>query len=49
MCALTEVKGEVHGVGVLDTKVHGLTLPPRGLLIPVEVCQEVGIVAQVWI
>lgn len=48
-CALTQVQGEVDRIGVLDTIVHGLTLPPRVLLTPVEVCQEGGIVAQVWV
>lgn len=45
--ALTQVEGEVDGTWVLDTIVHGLALPPRGLLVPVEVCQEAGAVAQV--
>lgn len=48
-CALTQVQGEVDRIGILDTIVHGLALPPRGLLTPVEVCQEAGIVAQVWV
>jgi len=44
---LTQVEGEVDRSGVLDAVVHGLALPPRGLLVPVEVRQEAGAVAQV--
>lgn len=43
---LTKVKGEIDGIGVLDAVEHGLTLPPRGLLVPVEVSQLAGVVTQ---
>lgn len=36
---LTEVQGEVDGVGVLDARQHGLALPPGGILLVVVVGQ----------
>lgn len=39
------MEGEVDRIGMLDAVVHGLALPPRVLLAPVEVCQEAGVVA----
>lgn len=42
---LTQVQGEVDRIGVLDAEIHGLALPPSALLVPVEVCQEGGVVA----
>ena len=44
--ALTQVEGEVDRIWVLDPIEHGLALPPRRLLVPVEVRQEAGVVAQ---
>lgn len=51
MCgrALTQVQGEVDRIGVLDPVKHGLALPPCVLLVPVEVRQEAGVVAQLRI
>lgn len=48
-CALTKMQGDVDRIGVLDTIEHGLALPPCGLIIPVEVCQKAGVVAQFWV
>lgn len=42
--ALTEVQGEVDGVGVLDARQHGLALPPGGFLLVVVVGQVDGAV-----
>lgn len=42
---LTQVQGEVDRIRVLNAKIHRLALPPSALLVPVEVCQEGGIVA----
>lgn len=46
---LTQVQGEVDRIGVLDPVKHGLALPPCVLLVPVEVRQEAGVVAQLRI
>lgn len=40
--ALTQVQGEVDGVGVLDPRQHGLALPPSGVLLVVVVRQVHG-------
>lgn len=42
--ALTQVEGEVDGVGVLDAKGHGLALPPGTFLLAVEVGEEGDVV-----
>lgn len=42
--ALTQVQGDVDGVGVLDAEGHGLALPPGALLLAVEVGEERGVV-----
>lgn len=47
--ALTQVQGEVDRIGVLDPVKHGLALPPCVLLVPVEVRQKAGVVAQLGI
>lgn len=41
---LTEVQGQVNGVGVLDPRQHGLALPPGGVLLVVVVGQVHGAV-----
>ena len=42
---LTQVKGDVDRVGVLHPVEHGLALPPGGLLVRVEVCEQASAVA----
>lgn len=46
---LTQMQGEVDRIWVLDAKIHGLALPPSALLVPVEVSQEGGVVAPLWV
>lgn len=42
--ALTQMKGDVDRVGVLDAESHGLALPPSALLLAVEVSEEGSVV-----
>lgn len=42
--ALTQVEGDVDGVGVLDAEGHGLALPPGAFLLAVEIGEEGGVV-----